>query len=82
MTSSVATDVGTRVGSTIDLDGVTRNVVGIVENPSKLGDDFVLLPPSALAESKYVTMLVDASNGRVDDFRPPGDTGRILSSRA
>ena len=81
VTNSVAEDVGTRIGSTIDLDGVSRNVVGIVENPSKLGDDFVLLPPSALAQSKYVTMLVDASEGRVNDFRPPGDTGRILSGR-
>ncbi|RPI08749.1 MAG: ABC transporter permease, partial [Actinobacteria bacterium] len=81
VTHRVADDVGTTVGSTIDLDGVSRNVVGIVENPSKLGDDFVLLPPSSLAQSKYVTMLVDASEGRVDDFRPPGETGRILSSR-
>ena len=81
VTNSVAEDVGTSIGSTIDLDGVSRNVVGIVENPSKLGDDFVLLPPSALAASKYVTMLVDASEGRVNDFRPPGDTGRILSGR-
>ena len=78
MTDSVAEDVGTSIGSTIDLDGVSRNVVGIVENPSELGDEFVLLPPSALAQSKYVTMLVDASEGRVNDFRPPGDTGRIL----
>ena len=81
VTNSVAEDVGTSIGSTIDLDGVSRNVVGIVENPSKLGDDFVLLPPSALAQSKYVTMLIDASEGRVNDFRPPGDTGRILSGR-
>jgi len=81
VTNSVADDVGTSIGSTIDLDGVNRNVVGIVENPSKLGDDFVLLPPSALAQSKYVTMLVDASEGRVNDFRPPGDGGRILSGR-
>ena len=80
-TNSVADDVGTSIGSTIDLDGVSRSVVGIVENPSKLGDDFVLLPPSSLAQSKYVTMLVDAGEGRVNDFRPPGDTGRIVSSR-
>ncbi len=78
VTDGVAAAVGTKIGSTIDLDGVTRTVVGIVENPSKLGDDFVLLPPSALAQSQYVTMLVDASAGRVDDFRPPGETGRIL----
>ena len=39
------------IGSTIDLDGVERTVVGMVENPSDLEDKFVLLPPSALGES-------------------------------
>lgn len=81
VTDGVVDALGASVGATIDLDGVTRSVVGIVENPSNLGDDFALLPASALAQSTYVEMLVDASEGRVDDFRPPGDTGRILSSR-
>ena len=81
VTDGVVGALGVHIGSTIDLDGVSRVVVGTVENPSDLGDEFVLLPPSALAQSKFVTMLVDASEARVDQFRPPGDTGRIISSR-
>jgi putative ABC transport system permease protein len=81
VTDWVAKNVGSGIGSTIDLDGVRRTVVGIVENPSKLDDKFVLLPASALAQSDSVTMLVDASNDRVESFRPPGDSGRSVSNR-
>src|SRR6185369_4602304 len=81
VTNGVVRALGVHIGSTIDLDGVSRTVVGTVENPSDLGDEFALLPPSALAQSKFVTMLVNASEARVGGFRPPGDTGRIISSR-
>ena len=77
----VAATLGAKIGSTIDLDGVARTVVGKVENPSDLGDKFVLLPPSALAQSDDVQMIVKASESRVESFRPPGDTGRIVASR-
>jgi putative ABC transport system permease protein len=77
----VASTFGANIGSTIDLDGVARTVVGKVENPSDLGDKFVLLPPSALAQSDDVKMIVKASESRVESFRPPGDTGRIVGSR-
>ncbi len=81
ITDSVAHSLGLKAGSTVDLDGVKRTVVGTVENPSDLGDEFVLLPPSAITSSTFVTMLVKASNARVDTFRPPGDTGRIVAAR-
>ncbi|HTN81712.1 MAG TPA: FtsX-like permease family protein [Acidimicrobiales bacterium] len=81
VTNGVIDALALHIGSTIDLDGVSRTVVGTVENPSDLGDEFALLPTSALAQSKFVTMLVNASEARVGDFRPPGDVGRIISSR-
>lgn len=77
----VAATLDANIGSTIDLDGVERTVVGKVENPSDLGDKFVLLPRSALAQSDDVKMIVKASESRVESFRPPGDTGRIVGSR-
>ena len=45
----------------------TRTVVGIVENPSDLGDEFVLLPPSALGDvgRRHDAREGDASRGRV-----------------
>ena len=81
VTPSVAELVGTEVGSTIDLDGVERTVVGIVENPNDLDDDFVLLAPSELAQSESVAMLVNADDERVNSFRPPGANGRTVSAR-
>ena len=81
VTTSVAELVGTEVGATIDLDGVERTVVGIVENPNDLDDDFVLLAPSELAQSESVAMLVHADDERVNSFRPPGANGRTVSAR-
>ena len=36
-------------------------MVGVVENPSDLDDEFALLTPSAIDSSDSVTMLVDAA---------------------
>ena len=81
VTQSIADLVGATVGATIDLDGVERTVVGIVENPNDLDEDFVLLAPSTLAQSESVAMLVNADDERVNSFRPPGAQGRIVSAR-
>ena len=48
VTDWVADSLDAEIGSTIDLDGVPRTVVGIVENPSDFDDEFVLLPPVSL----------------------------------
>ena len=81
VTQSIADLVGARIGATIGLDGVERTVVGIVENPSDLDDDFVLLDPSTVVQSDSVAMLVHADEERVNSFRPPGANGRSLSAR-
>ena len=81
ITRWVADNVGTRVGQTLALDGVSRTVVGVVENPSDLRDAFVLLAPSALDSSDRIDMLVRAGDDQIDGFRPPGDDHRIVSSR-
>jgi putative ABC transport system permease protein len=69
------------IGGTVALDGVERSVVGIVENPSDLDDDFVLLASSQLARSSSVKVLVDAGEDRVEQFRIPGERERIIGSR-
>ena len=73
VTDGVADTFNLDIGDTYALDGVERNVVGVVENPSDLDDEFALLPPSAIGSSESVTMLVDASQAQVDSFRPAGD---------
>ena len=80
VTDRVAETFGLDIGTAFSLDGVDRTVVGLVENPSDLDDEFALLAPSLLASSDSVSMFVDASQERVESFRPPGDTGRIIST--
>ena len=82
VTQSIANLVGATVAETIDLDGVERTVVGIVENPNDLNEDFVLLASSTLPQSESVAMLVDADDERVSSFRPPGAQGPIVSARS
>ena len=77
VTDGVAKLLGLQVGSTLALDGQRRTVVGIVENPRKLGDEFALVSPSSAGTSDAVTVLVDASRASIDSFlnRATADPG-------
>jgi putative ABC transport system permease protein len=81
VTDAVAEDFGLDVGASVALDGTTRTVVGVVENPSDLSDEFVLLAPGSDAAQDTVTVLVDASSERVDGFERPGGGSREISDR-
>src|SRR5512133_3652793 len=65
-----------RLGSTLALDGHRRTVVGIVENPRKLSDEFALVSPSSAGRFDSVTVLVDASRTSVDSFLNSGTSDR------
>ena len=67
VTNGVAESLRLRIGSILDLDGRRRTVVGIVENPSKLSDEFALISPSS-ARPDRVTVLVEASTASRDSF--------------
>ena len=64
VTDGVAESLRLEIGSTLALDGHRRTVVGIVENPRKLSDEFALVSPRPRAPDR-VDVLVDASD-RVD----------------
>jgi putative ABC transport system permease protein len=57
VTAGVADSLRLELGSTLALDGHRRTVVGIVENPSKLSDEFALISPSS-ARPDRVDVLV------------------------
>jgi putative ABC transport system permease protein len=61
VTDGVADLLRLAIGSTLALDGHRRTVVGIVENPSKLRDEFALVSPSS-ARPSHVDVLVGASH--------------------
>src|SRR4051812_29350880 len=69
VTDSVAALLGRGIGQTMDLDGHHRTVVGIVENPRKFSDEFVLVPASSAEAADYVTVLVHAGGGSFNAFR-------------
>jgi putative ABC transport system permease protein len=59
VTDGVAESLRLEIGSTLALDGRRRAVVGIVENPSKLSDEFALVSPAS-ANAEHVDVLVGA----------------------
>jgi putative ABC transport system permease protein len=74
VTDGVAEALRLEIGSTLALDGRRRTVVGIVENPSKLSDEFALVSPLS-ARPEVVDLFVHASIAEHDEF-----TGSLGSS--
>jgi len=67
VTDGVAESLRLEIGSTLALDGRRRTVVGIVENPSKLSDEFALVATSS-ASPEVVDLFVNASIEAHDYF--------------
>jgi putative ABC transport system permease protein len=59
VTDGVADSLLLEIGSPLALDGQRRTVVGIVENPSKLSDEFALISPAS-ARPDQVEVFVGA----------------------
>jgi putative ABC transport system permease protein len=67
VTDSVARTLAVAVGGTLSLEGKSRRVVGLIENPGDLEDEFVLVAPDHADPPDRVTLLV--TGNRADDFR-------------
>ena len=74
VTDGVAESLQLAIGSTLAIDGHRRTVVGIVENPGKLSDEFVLVADSA-ANADRVGVLVDTTAASLDSFYRSLDNG-------
>jgi putative ABC transport system permease protein len=61
MTNELASTFNVRVGDVWDESGRALRVVGIVENPQNLLDNFALVAPGQLGSSSQVTVLFDAT---------------------
>jgi putative ABC transport system permease protein len=68
VTDGVAELLGLEIGKTLGIDGRRPTVVGIVENPRDLSDEFALVSPSSAGAPDIVTVLVDASAESGDSF--------------
>jgi putative ABC transport system permease protein len=68
VTDGVADLFALEIGETLALDGGRRTIVGIVENPRDLSDEFALVSPASAGAPDNVTVLVDASAESVRSF--------------
>ena len=68
LTDGVAEFLNVELGATLDLDGRRRTVVGIVENPLDLSDEFALVSASSAGPPQTVTVLVNASERELHAF--------------
>ncbi len=65
VTAGVAAIYRLRIGSVWDEGGRALRVVGIVENPGNLQDQFVLVAPGQLGRADQVDVLFDASSSQL-----------------
>src|SRR5215216_358058 len=78
VSDGVATLLGLGIGDPLALDGRRRTVVGTVENPGDLSDEFALVSPSSAAAPDQVTVLVDADAHSVERIMDgPADSARF-----
>jgi putative ABC transport system permease protein len=68
VTSGVASAFHLSIGATWRVGGVERQVVGIVENPQSLLDEFALVAPGQVQSPTAVTALFDARGARLTSF--------------
>ncbi|HET6965215.1 MAG TPA: FtsX-like permease family protein [Acidimicrobiales bacterium] len=73
--------LGLRIGSSWTANGVTRQVVGIVENPLNLLDQFALVAPGQAAPATTVSILTDWQPRPGDHIALPSGTGMGVFSR-
>jgi putative ABC transport system permease protein len=70
LTSGVASELGLRVGSVWHEGGSARTVVGIVQNPRSLLDEFALVAPGQVHNPTQVTVLFDGRRLPPSSLRP------------
>jgi putative ABC transport system permease protein len=81
VTDGVADLLRVGLGATVALDGARRTVVGIVENPRDLGDEFALVSPASAGAPQNVTVLADAGSEAADGFHeslPEGSRSALV----
>jgi len=70
------------VGDTFELAGASWNVVGLVENPNNLADEFALVSVDDAPPFDTMTVLVDNSTeDRVNSFPAPSGAFPVIRSR-
>jgi putative ABC transport system permease protein len=80
LSSVLASDLGLSIGGTFRAGGVTRRVVGIVENPQSLLDAFALVVPGQVISPSAVTVLFDAPGVPASSIGPQVTTAAAAAN--
>ena len=81
LTEGAAADLDAGLGDQIDVGRNRYEVVGIVENPADLDDEYALVLPAGQTPES-ITLLVDADREHADRFRPSVTPGQgFIESR-
>jgi putative ABC transport system permease protein len=64
ITPGLASTLNLKVGDTLGLGGAARHIVGIVQNPQSLLDEFALVVPGQVKDPSQVTVLFDAGGAK------------------
>lgn len=81
ITSDVAVLLGLHVGDTWVEGNQTLRVVGVVENPLNLRDQFVLVSPGQITSPDRISVLLNASQGGLQSVHLPSRNGLTVMSR-
>ncbi|MEW2331004.1 FtsX-like permease family protein [Micromonospora chersina] len=81
LTDAVAGTLRTGLGRRVSLDGHDRLVVGMVENPRDLTDEFALVDAAHADPPKTVTVLVTGDRADLEAFRATIDGPLVRESR-
>ncbi|BCB74962.1 hypothetical protein GCM10022251_75310 [Phytohabitans flavus] len=81
LTDEVARTLHAAVGGRVVLDGRDREVVGLVENPADLDDEFALVDAPTADPPQSVTVFVPGSRADLEAFRATLDGVVVRESR-
>ena len=81
LTSSAAKSFGVQVGSVWSAAGTNWRVVGVVEDPLALLDQFALLAPGQIRAPDSVAVFADVTRNRLESLRLPSGQGLNISAR-
>jgi putative ABC transport system permease protein len=81
VTDETAEIFGVRLDDILRVDSGAWTVVGLVENPSDLNEEFALVGSSQTETPESVTILVAGSDDQLQSFRAPSGASAIAVSR-
>jgi putative ABC transport system permease protein len=80
LTDDAARLLGAGLHDEVTLDGSQATVVGLVENPADLGDEFALVAPGTVARPNQITVLVDTGDRQASGSDNVGFAMQIINN--